>query len=34
MEAMQKVMAMMQQPNAMQEWFEAKKKEFNELAQD
>lgn len=34
LEAMQRITALMQQPNAMQEWFEAKKKEFNELPED
>ena len=34
MEAMQRVMVMMQQPNAMQAWFDEKKVEFNALAED
>lgn len=34
LEAMQRITALMQQPNAMQEWFAAKKKEFNELPED
>ena len=34
MEAMQRVMVMMQQPNAMQAWFDEKKTEFNTLAED
>jgi hypothetical protein len=34
LEAMNKMSDLMQQPQAMQSWFEAKKKEFNELAED
>lgn len=34
LEAMQRVMALMQQPQAMQEWFDAKRKEFDALAED
>lgn len=34
LEAMQRIMALMQQPTAMQEWFETKKKEFEALAED
>ncbi len=34
MEAMQRVMVMMQQPNAMQNWFDEKKAVFNALAED
>lgn len=34
LEAMGKISQLMQQPQAMQNWFEAKKKEFNELAED
>lgn len=34
MQAMQKVMAMMQQPEVMQAWFEGKKKEFEALPED
>ena len=34
MEAMQRVMVIMQQPNAMQAWFDEKKVEFNALAED
>jgi len=33
LEAMNKMSDLMQQPQAMQSWFEAKKKEFNELAE-
>ena len=32
--AMQKIMALSQQPGAMQEWFAAKKKEFEALPED
>jgi hypothetical protein len=31
---MNKMSDLMQQPQAMQSWFEAKKREFNELAED
>lgn len=34
LEAMQKVMALMQQPQAMQAWFDTKKQEFDALADD
>jgi len=34
LEAMGKMSELMQQPQAMQNWFAAKKKEFNELAED
>lgn len=34
LEAMNKVMKMMKNPAAMAEWFEAKKKEFESLAED
>ena len=34
LEAMQRITALMQQPVAMQEWFDAKEKEFNALAED
>lgn len=34
LEAMTKIQQMMQQPNAMQNWFESKKKEFNDLPED
>mgnify|MGYP000043753617 CR=1 FL=1 len=34
MEAMQKIMALMQDPQAMQAWFEAKKSEFEALPED
>lgn len=34
MEAMSKMMAIMQSPDAMQEWFDGKRKEFEILAED
>ena len=34
LEAMAKIRQMMQQPQAIQEWFESKKKEFDELSED
>lgn len=34
LEAMSKISALMQQPQAMQNWFSAKKKEFDALAED
>lgn len=34
LESMGKMSELMQQPQAMQNWFEDKKKEFNELAED
>ncbi len=34
LEAMAKISELMKQPQAMQNWFEAKKNEFNELAED
>ena len=34
LEAMKKVMQMMQQPQAMEDWFAEKKKEFEALAED
>ena len=34
LEAMKKIQALMQQPQAMQEWFENKKKEFDALSED
>lgn len=34
LEAMAKIQAMMQQPQAMQNWFQSKKDEFNALSED
>jgi predicted small metal-binding protein len=34
LEAMARIQALMQQPQAMQNWFESKKKEFDTLADD
>jgi mannitol/fructose-specific phosphotransferase system IIA component (Ntr-type) len=34
LEAMKKVMELMQQPQAMEQWFQAKQKEFEALAED
>ena len=34
LEAMSEMSALMQQPQALKDWFESKKKEFNELAED
>lgn len=34
LEAMGKIKELMQQPQAMQDWFESKKKEFDALAED
>jgi len=34
LEAMSKINELMQQPQAMQDWFEAKRNEFNALAED
>ena len=34
LEAMSKISELMKQPQAMQNWFEAKKKEFDALAED
>jgi hypothetical protein len=34
LEAMQKVMILMQQPEAMKDWFDSKKNEFDALAED
>jgi len=34
LEAMKRIQALMQQPNAMQEWFESKRKEFEALSED
>lgn len=34
LKAMSKMSELMQQPQAMQDWFEARNKEFNELAED
>jgi len=34
LQAMAKIQQMMQQPNAMQEWFESKKKEFEALPEN
>ena len=34
LEAMNKMSALMQEPQAMQDWFSAKKNEFNSLAED
>jgi hypothetical protein len=34
LEAMQKMMVLMQQPEAMKAWFETKKNEFDALAED
>ena len=34
LDAMAKISELMKQPNAMQNWFEAKKKEFEKLAED
>ena len=34
LEAMKRIQALMLQPQAMQEWFENKKKEFDELSED
>ena len=34
LEAMEKMMALMQQPEGMQNWFDAKRAEFDALAED
>lgn len=34
LEAMQKIMELMQQPQAMEDWFNTKKNEFDTLAED
>lgn len=34
LEAMKKIQELMKQPDAMQNWFESKKKEFEALAED
>ena len=34
LEAMEKMMALMQQPEGMQKWFDAKRAEFDALAED
>lgn len=34
LDAMQKIQAMMQQPQAMQDWFQSKKDEFDALPED